>query len=119
MDRLELLLQADELADLLLMSPEIEVYRRTEEALNRNGNALNLLKRFHELREQVAEFQARKVPPMHYSYLLAETDQLLKQLEEIPEVTAYEQAQAKLNELLDAVTATLYSAVQERKTGLE
>lgn len=114
MDRVDLLNEANELADLILRTPEIEMYRAADAALKQNGTALHLLRRFRELREQVAEFQARRVPPMHYAYLLEETDQLLKELQAIPEIVAFEDAQEKLNTLLDAVTARLSSSVKER-----
>ncbi|MFB5191625.1 YlbF family regulator [Alicyclobacillus fastidiosus] len=116
MDRVDLIVQADELAKLILHRPEIRVYRAAEAALEANGEAMNLWRRLRELREQVAEFQARRVPPMHYSYLLAETDQLLDKLNAMPEVQAYEEAQTKLNELLDAISSRLSSAVEQRNT---
>lgn len=112
MDRLSLLLQADELADMILQLPEVQSYRETEAAMERNTDAMNLLRRFRELREQVAEFQARRVPPMHYASLLQETDELMAKLEEIPEVQAFEAAQERMNELFDAITARLKSAVE-------
>lgn len=115
MDRIHLLMEADELADLILQTPEVQAYRQAESALETNGEAKSLLRRLHELREQVAEFQARRVPPMHYSYLLEETDKLMEQLNTIPVVKTFEEAQEKMNALLDTVTSALANAVNERK----
>lgn len=114
MDRNDLLAEADDLAELILHTPELAAYRDAQAAMERNREAVHLLRKFHELREQVAEFQARRVPPMHYSYLLKETDEVLQKMEEIPEIKAYEQAQKELEELLTAVTDRLSSAVQVR-----
>ncbi|WAH35552.1 YlbF family regulator [Alicyclobacillus dauci] len=113
-DRVDLLVQADELADMILKTPEIQAFKQAEAAMEANGEAMNLLRRFRELREQVAEFQARQVPPMHYSYLLEETDQLMKKLEQIPEVKAFEDAQSKMNALLNAIASRLSAAVEQR-----
>ncbi|WP_067620672.1 YlbF family regulator [Alicyclobacillus acidiphilus] len=114
MDRTELLLRAGELADLILDSPEAYAYQRADAELQAHPEAVNLLRRFRELREQVAEFQARRVPPMHYHYLLEETDKILQQLEGMPVVKAFEDAQASLNTLLEEVTARLANAVEKR-----
>lgn len=119
MDRLNLLVQADELADLILQTPEVTAYREAEMALNRNGEATNLLRRLKELREQVAEFQARRVPPMHYAHLLEETDGLMKQMENIPELKAFETAQHRIEEMFDSITAVLTAAVDRQSNELE
>lgn len=118
MDRIDLLLQAGELADLILESPEVDAYRRANAALHEHREAVSFMRRLGELREQVAEFQARRVPPMHYRYLLEETDGIMQQLEHIPEVKAFEDAEAKLNALLDEVADRLSSAVQTRPPSL-
>lgn len=119
MDRLNLLVQADELADLILQTPEVIAYREAETALNTNGEATNLLRRLKELREQVAEFQARRVPPMHYAHLLEETDQLMKKMENIPELKAFESAQHRIEELFDSITAVLTAAVHKQSSEFE
>lgn len=114
MDRLNLLLQAEELADLILQSPEVEDYRAAEAALQNQPEATNLIRRLRELREQIAEFQARNVPPMHYAYLLEETEKIRGQMDEIPEVREYESAQQKMETLFDSVSSRLSSAVHQQ-----
>lgn len=115
MDRVDLLYEADELADLILQMPEVQTFRAAKAKLDANPEAVNLMRRFRELGEQVAEFQARKVPPMHYSYLLEETDQLMARVKAIPEVQAFEEAEERMNALLDSVTSRLSSAVEEKR----
>lgn len=114
LDRIELIVQADELAELILHLPEVRSYRAAEARMEANGEAMNLRRRLFELREQIAEFQARRVPPLHYSYLLEEADELLGKLNAMPEVQAFEEAQAKLNDLLDAISSRLSAAVEKR-----
>lgn len=114
LDRLNLLLQAEDLADLILKAPEVEAYRSAEAALQNHPEATSLIRRLRDLREQVAEFQARKVPPMHYAYLLEETEKIRDQMDMIPELKEYENAQQRMETLLDSITSRLSSAVQQQ-----
>lgn len=110
-DRNELLAEADELADMIMQSPEIMVYKDAEQAMQDQTEASAMLRRVKELQEQVAEFQARNVPPMHFAYLLEETESLFGKLDMIPEVRAFQAAQGAVNDLLQAVTRRLARAV--------
>lgn len=111
MDRVHLLVQASELADLIANSEEAAAYREAQAHLAANREATALLRQFREVREQIGEFQARRVPPLHYRYLLEQADGLLSQLNRIPEVQALETAEKRLNELLDAIAARLSAAI--------
>ncbi|GMA58758.1 cell fate (sporulation/competence/biofilm development) regulator YlbF (YheA/YmcA/DUF963 family) [Alicyclobacillus sacchari] len=113
MDRNQLLVQASELADLIAESEEAAAYREAQARLAANREASALLRQFRELREQVGEFQARKVPPLHYRHLLEQADALLSELHRIPDVQSFEMAEKRLNDLLDAVTARLSAAIAE------
>lgn len=114
LDRNELLAQADELADMIIQSPEITRYQIAENNMRTHKDALQLLARVQELQSQVAEFQARRVPPMHFSHLLEETESLFAKMENIPEVQAFQAAQSAVNELLQSVTKRLADAVLTR-----
>ena len=113
-DRNELLAQADELAEMIMQAPEIIAYQKAEQQMKAHPQAESLLRRVRELQEQVAEFQARNVPPMHFAYLLEETESLFEKLDMIPEVQAFQQAQTAVNQLLQSVTNRLARGVQNR-----
>ena len=113
-DRNELLAEAEDLADMIMEAPEIEKYKTAEILMQANTEASAKLRRVKELQEQVAEFQARNVPPMHFAHLLEETEKLFGALEEFPEVRAFQHAQQEVNELLSAITRRLARAVLER-----
>jgi len=113
-DRNELLAQADDLAELIIQSPEIQKYKRAEEQMRAHHEALRILNRVQELQNQVAEFQARHVPPMHFSHLLEETESLFNKMETIPEVREFQESQNAVNDLLQSVTKRLANAVLTR-----
>jgi cell fate (sporulation/competence/biofilm development) regulator YmcA (YheA/YmcA/DUF963 family) len=110
-DRNDLLTEADELAEMILQSPEIVKYKEAEKQMQSQPEATAMLRRVKELQEQVAEFQARNVPPLHFSYLLEETESIFAKLDMIPEVKAFQFSQTEVNDLLQAVTRRLARAV--------
>ncbi|MBX5435613.1 MAG: YlbF family regulator [Alicyclobacillaceae bacterium] len=113
MNRNELLARAAELADLLVQAPEIARYRQAEAAMNRNPAAVSKIRRLRELQEQVGEFMARGVPEVHYRHLGQEIESLFAELEKIPEVREFMDAQSAVNDLLQDVTGCLAKAVTE------
>ncbi|MCL6548363.1 MAG: YlbF family regulator [Alicyclobacillus sp.] len=113
LNRNELLAQAEDLADLLIQAPEVARYRAAEAKLHQNATALSLMRQLRERQEQVAEFAARGVPEVHYRHLLQESESLLAQLETLPEVREFMDAQSAVNDLLQAVTGRLAKAVTE------
>ncbi|SIS99925.1 YlbF family regulator [Alicyclobacillus vulcanalis] len=107
MDRVVLWEKASELARLIADSEAAQGYREAKARLDESPEAQSLLRRFRELQEAVAEFQARRVPPMHYRHVIEEADRLLTEMRRLPEIAAFEQAERRLNELLDAVSSRL------------
>lgn len=118
-DRNELWAQAEELAELIIQSPEVIDYQQAEQALKSTPRAQSLMTQLRDLQEQIAEFQVRKVPFEHYKHLMPDVESLLEKLETIPEVKQFETAQSAINELLEAVSNQLSKAVLERVTGEE
>jgi cell fate (sporulation/competence/biofilm development) regulator YmcA (YheA/YmcA/DUF963 family) len=113
-DRNELWAQAEDLADMILQTPEIHRYQKAEAELQAHAEAQALINRLRSLQEQIQEFAARNVPEAYYRHLSHETESLLNELEKIPEVREFQEAQEAVNELLQAVSDRLGRAVQER-----
>ncbi|WP_206881300.1 YlbF family regulator [Alicyclobacillus mali (ex Roth et al. 2021)] len=111
MDRGALWDKASELARLIADSEQAQRYRDAKVQLDGSPQAQSMLRRFRELQEAVAEFQARRVPPMHYRHVIEEADRLLAQMRGVPEIASYEQAERELNELLDEVSSRLQRAL--------
>ncbi|MDI3256111.1 MAG: YlbF family regulator [Kyrpidia sp.] len=112
LDPNELWAQAYELGLLIADSPEVEAYRQAEQALNENAEAQVLLRRLREQQEQLDSL--RRHGSGDYVRPLEESvDEILKALEAIPEVAAFQQAQQRVNDLLQEVTRTIMSAMED------
>ncbi|MCL6631723.1 MAG: YlbF family regulator [Alicyclobacillus herbarius] len=116
MDRNELWAQAEELADLILQTEEIQRYQAAEAKLQQHSEAQALIRRLRSVQEQIEEFAARKVPEAYYRHLTQESESLLEQLEKIPVVREFQEAQTAVNNLLQDVSEHLGRVVQERIT---
>ncbi len=115
-DRNELWAEAEELADLIIQSPEVIRYQEAEKVLKATPKAQAKMAQLRDLQEQIAEYQFRKVPFEHYKYLMHDMESLLAELETIQEVKTFQGAQTALNELLQTVSNQLSRAVLERVT---
>lgn len=111
MNQSELWAETDELAALIIQSPEIVAFHEAEKYLKAHPKANQMMAKLRELQAQVADFQARKVPPKHFLHLLKDSESLLEELEKIPEVIAFQRAQQSVNHLLRSVTDRLAQAV--------
>ncbi|GMA49207.1 hypothetical protein GCM10025857_05640 [Alicyclobacillus contaminans] len=113
-DHNELWAETEELADMIVQAPEIVRYQRAEAQMKAHPRAQRMLERLRALREEIGEFQARKVPPKHYMHLLRDSESLLEELEKIPEVVEFQHAQTAVNDLLQTITRRLAKAVLEK-----
>ena len=111
MNQTELWAETDELAELIIQSPEIVAFHEAEKHLKAHPKANQMMTELRDLQAQVADFQARKVPPKHFLHLLKDSESLLEELEKIPEVIAFQRAQQRVNDLLKSVTDRLAQAV--------
>jgi|GEM_PF-6672694 len=107
----ELLAQAEELADMIMQSPEVVAYKQAQQRVADCPEAQKLMNRLKEVQEQTADFSARHVPERYYQPLSQESESLLAELEKIPEVKAYQSAQSTVNDLLKDISDCLALAV--------
>ncbi|QQE80678.1 YlbF family regulator [Alicyclobacillus sp. SO9] len=110
----DLLVQAEELADRIMEMPEVDAYKKAEADLQRCSDAQSMMLQLKDLQEQIAEFSSRNVPEQYYQHLSKESESLLEKLETIPEVNAFQEAQSKVNRLLQEVSDRLASAVMKQ-----
>lgn len=108
-----LCIEAEHLADLLIQRPEIQDYRRAESIMNAHPTIVADLRRLRDLQEQIGDFMSRNVHEAHYQHLSAEVDALLSKLEGLPEVQNFLAAQTRVNELIQAITDRLSTALAE------
>lgn len=110
----ELWAETEELADLIIEAPEIKAYKDAEQRMKEHPTAQSKMKKLKELQEEIVEFQARRVPPKHYTHLMENSESLIEELEKIPEVAEFQQTQLRVNELLTNITTRLAKAVLEK-----
>jgi cell fate (sporulation/competence/biofilm development) regulator YmcA (YheA/YmcA/DUF963 family) len=113
-NRNELWAETEELADLIIQAPELMSFQEAEQKMKSHPHAQSMIAELKVLQDEVVGFQARRVPPKHYVHLLKESESLMEQLEKIPEVMEFQNAQTAVNELLQAVTSRLAKAVLQR-----
>ena len=116
-DRNELWAEAEELADLLMQSPELIAYQKAERAMKANESALSMISELRDLQVQVGEFQSRNVPENYYAHLVETSESIFEKLEKISEVRQFQEAQDAVNNLLSTVTERLSQAVMTRISG--
>lgn len=110
-DHNDLLLQAEDLAEMIIQAPEVASYKKEEQKLRDNAEAQSLMTRVKDLQEQIADYSARNVPEQYYKSIVDESESLLEQLEKIPEVQSFQEAQNAINELLKDISDRLALAV--------
>lgn len=113
-DRNELWAQTEDLADLIIRSPEIQRYQDAEAQLQAHSEVQRLMLRLRDLQDEIGDFITRKVPEQYYQHSTQEVESLLERLERIPEVQRFQSAQAAINELLQTISNHLQSAVLEQ-----
>ncbi|MBX6395651.1 MAG: YlbF family regulator [Alicyclobacillaceae bacterium] len=113
LDPNELWAQAYELGLLISRSPEVEAYHQAEIALHNHPEARHLINRLREQQEQLENLR-RYGSGDHLRPLEESIDEILKKLDEIPEVLAFKEAQQRVDALLQEVTRTITSALSEQ-----
>ncbi|MDI3327504.1 MAG: YlbF family regulator [Alicyclobacillaceae bacterium] len=117
LDPNEVWAQAYELGLLISESPEVEAYRRAELALQNHPEARHLMNRLREQQEQLQNLQRYGSGP-HLRPLEESIEEILQQLDRIPEVAAFKEAQSRVDSLLQAVTRTITEAISDRLAGV-
>ncbi|MCY0902488.1 MAG: YlbF family regulator [Firmicutes bacterium] len=111
MDRNQIYRKATELGALLAETEEVASYRLAEEALLNHPSARQKLARLRELQEATQSGEIED--PDSYD----EIDQLLSDLEDIPEAVAFEEAQDVVNALLQTVSQIIADGVISQPSG--
>jgi cell fate (sporulation/competence/biofilm development) regulator YlbF (YheA/YmcA/DUF963 family) len=113
LDRNEIWAQAFELGQLILESPEVAAYKAAEKAMNDHPEISAKVRRFREMQEQYERLSEHSTGS-HLNGLRTDIERLSAELDTYPEVRAYKEAMAKVDELLDAVTKLIASAISDK-----
>ncbi len=96
LDRNQILMHANALGDLLAQTEEVQNFKQTEENLLKNEQAYALLQRLHKAQEGASPDDIDPTDP--------EIAKVLDDLDSIPEVMAFQDAQAVVDALLSTVS---------------
>jgi cell fate (sporulation/competence/biofilm development) regulator YlbF (YheA/YmcA/DUF963 family) len=105
---------ANELGQLLAEAPEVEQYKRTEQALQQNIEAQSLIRQFRELQEELSSLEERGTDRKYTKPLRDRIYQLIIQMDQIPEIQQFKEAQNKINELLGSVSQLLADTIMKK-----
>lgn len=104
--------KADELAQVIANTEEVDFFKRAEEQINKNEKVQQLI-------GQIKLLQKESVNLQHYQKTEAlrlneqKIDELNEQLDNIPIVKEFKQSQVEVNELLQLVSVTISTKVTD------
>jgi cell fate (sporulation/competence/biofilm development) regulator YlbF (YheA/YmcA/DUF963 family) len=110
-DRNKIWEYANELGQLLAESPEVEQYKQAELAMNQHPQAQSLIRQFRELQEELTALEERGTEPKYTKPLRDRIRELVDQMDQIPEVQQFKEAQSKVNDLLGSVSQLLADSI--------
>jgi len=116
LDRNEIWAQANELGQLILESPEVARFKECEQAMENDPEISSRLRRFRDLQDQLEKLSEYGTGS-HLDGLRSDIRTLSQELDAYPEVQAYKEAMATVDELLQAVTQLIASAISEKSQG--
>ncbi|ARU62175.1 hypothetical protein CBW65_15060 [Tumebacillus avium] len=112
LDRNEIWAQAFELGEMILRTPEVDHYKKCEEAMLANPELGAKVSKFKELQENYDRLAEYSQGP-HLDGLRQDMKRMQAELDAYPEVQAYKAAMQKVDELLRAVTDKIASTISE------
>lgn len=117
MDVNELWGKAYELGSLIAESPEVEEYKKTKEAMESRPEIVPLLNKLRDTQSEYEKLQSAGQGP-HLKGLEDSISDTLAKLDEFPEVAAFKQSCAKVDELLQSVSTYLANCITGKVNGL-
>jgi cell fate (sporulation/competence/biofilm development) regulator YmcA (YheA/YmcA/DUF963 family) len=112
--REDILAKAKELANLISTSSEVEFYKRAENQIGSNEHVQGLIKQIKKKQKEIVAFETTfKNKPMAEK-IEGEIQTLQDELDSIPIVSEFQQAQADINYLLQLVMSVVRDTVSER-----
>lgn len=114
LDRNEIWAQAFELGQLILESPEVLRFKEAEKTMDTHPEISSKVRKFRDLQEQY-ERLSEHGSGSHLDGLRQDITKLSAELDAYPEVKAYKEAMAQVDELLKAVTDKIASTIADQQ----
>lgn len=110
--RKEIIAQAEQLAQLIAQSNEVDFFKRVEQQIKKNDRVQNLINQIKFTQKQAVHaehFDKDKVLKDVETTL----DKLNRELDEIPVVQEFKQSQKEVNDLLQIITHVISNTVTD------
>jgi cell fate (sporulation/competence/biofilm development) regulator YlbF (YheA/YmcA/DUF963 family) len=114
LERVELIEQAEFLAQIIIQSEVAEHYRQCLNTLNKDQEAQHLIKRFIDIKERYEEVQRFGKYHPDYQEVMKETRYLKREIDLHPSVHSFKKAEKQLQDLLDEISVLIGHAVSEQ-----
>lgn len=111
--REEIIAKAEELADLISRSDEVEFFKLAEQKIKRNMKVEELIARI-KAKQKEAVHAEHYHTPTHLAEVEKEIERLTEELDAIPVVQEFKRSQVEVNELLQLVTNIISNTVTEK-----
>ncbi|MDO7905750.1 YlbF family regulator [Paenibacillus sp. JX-17] len=109
----DILNKARELAQVLGSSEEVQQFQQAEEKINNHQRIQQLIATIKKKQKEIVAFESLKNKSM-VDRIEAEIAALQAEIDGIPLVTAYQQSQKEINDLLQLVMSTIRDSVSEK-----
>jgi cell fate (sporulation/competence/biofilm development) regulator YmcA (YheA/YmcA/DUF963 family) len=112
--REDIMAKAKELAALITTSDEVDYYKKAEKQIQDNSPVQDLIKLIKKRQKEAVAFENTFKNPQMVEKINKEIDDLQDQLDGIPIVNQFKQAQDDLNYLLQMVVNVIRDTVSEK-----
>jgi cell fate (sporulation/competence/biofilm development) regulator YlbF (YheA/YmcA/DUF963 family) len=116
LDRNEIWAQAHELGQLILESPEVIRFKEAEQTMEHHPVLSSKIRKFRDLQDEYDKLSEYSTGS-HLDGLRNDIRTLSQELDTYPEVQAYKAAMSEVDDLLQAVTQLVASAISEKSQG--
>jgi cell fate (sporulation/competence/biofilm development) regulator YlbF (YheA/YmcA/DUF963 family) len=113
LERVELLEEAELLAQMVIQSDVAEQYRESLKILNLDQEAQNLIKRFVNIKERYEEVQRFGKYHPDYKEVNMGTRYLKREVDLHPSINGFKKAEKDLQELLDEISVLIGQSVSQ------
>ena len=110
----DILAKAQELADVIAASEEVEIYRKAEKQIQNNERVQSLIKTIKKKQKELVAFENTFKNETMVKKIEEEINALQDELDSIPIVSQFQQTQDDINYLLQMVVSTIRDLVSEK-----
>lgn len=110
----DILEKAQELANVIAASEEVDVYRKAEKQIQDHERVQSLIKLIKKKQKELVAFQSTFKNEQMVAKIEKEIEELQEELDNIPIVGQFQQTQHDLNYLLQMVVSVIRDSVSEK-----